>query len=570
MIRVMSTQTTAVHTDSTVPTPDVTWDAPNPGPWLLDAVHWPNGVAPIVADLYPALLTQGFGESFRRWGLLLDTVAFASINGFLYLQPQPFDRPGPDGPPTAEWLGSEVERRTGIAGDVLATKAWREVMERWDADVKPAAVARHRELGDVDLRALDDDGLRAHLDECVAHLADMVLQHHRFNADATMLPSDFALQVGAWLGEDPDSFLGVFDDYSPASGIVSPELAPAIDGLRSAPAADPLLHGDAEPAQRLRQLRDLVPAVDEYVRSIGFRLVDGLDIRYLTTIECPELILGRLASGQTVDADRARRRADAFADAIRTRLSPEHREAFDELLAEARLVYRLRDERALYSDISALGLLRLALLEAGQRLADRGALAAVEHVLELDRSEIMDLLRGASAPSAGDIAGRVARRDEIRAQGAPIQLGPPPPEPPPVDQLPPPLARVMGAMGYAIDGLFGQLDEADGDDTRIGGIPAGMGTHEGRVLIVRSAADLLELEPGDVLVSRTTGEGINSTLHLIGAIVTDHGGVASHAAIVARECGFPAVVGTTNATHRLRNGQIVRVDGTTGEVRVLS
>ena len=130
-------------------------------------------------------------------------------------------------------------------------------------------------------------------------------------------------------------------------------------------------------------------------------------------------------------------------------------------------------------------------------------------------------------------------------------------------------------VGRAVEGCFRGIlqdadDEADGDDTRIGGIAAGMGTHEGRVLIVRSAADLLELEPGDVLVSRTTGEGINSTLHLIGAIVTDHGGVASHAAIVARECGFPAVVGTTNATHRLRNGQIVRVDGTTGEVRVLS
>jgi phosphoenolpyruvate synthase/pyruvate phosphate dikinase len=71
-------------------------------------------------------------------------------------------------------------------------------------------------------------------------------------------------------------------------------------------------------------------------------------------------------------------------------------------------------------------------------------------------------------------------------------------------------------------------------------------------------------------VSPATGEAFNAMLHLVGAIVTDHGGFACHAGIVARECGFPAVVGCVDATKRLQQGQRVRVDGASGEITVLA
>ena len=328
--------------------------------------------------------------------------------------------------------------------------------------------------------------------------------------------------------------------------------------------------GDDRAAKGLQELRTRVAAVDEYVRSTGFRLVEGFDVRSLTAIECPEIILGRLSAGLETDTTEARRRADAFAESVRARVPAEHQQAFDELLAEGRLMYRLRDERGLYSDISAFGLLRLALLEAGRRLAARDAVLEPEHLFELDRGEIEGLLSGSSQPTATAIAERVAQQDAIRAQGAPRFLGPPPPEPPPLDQLPPPLARVMGVVGFSIDGALGQLDEAAGDDSVVVGIPTSTGVYEGKVHLVASMDDLLELENGDVMVTPTTGEAVNCMLHLVGAIVTDHGSFVSHAAIVARECGFPAVVGTTNATKRLTEGQLVRVDGGSGEVTLLS
>jgi phosphoenolpyruvate synthase/pyruvate phosphate dikinase len=75
---------------------------------------------------------------------------------------------------------------------------------------------------------------------------------------------------------------------------------------------------------------------------------------------------------------------------------------------------------------------------------------------------------------------------------------------------------------------------------------------------------------GDVLVTRSTSPYFNVLLPMLGAIVTDRGGALSHAAIVAREYGIPGVVGTKTGTEVIEDGQRIRVDGGTGEVRVLA
>ena len=93
--------------------------------------------------------------------------------------------------------------------------------------------------------------------------------------------------------------------------------------------------------------------------------------------------------------------------------------------------------------------------------------------------------------------------------------------------LPPPLARVMSSVGFLIDGILGQKEAPEGDATTIVGIPGAQGVVEGPVRLVRSIDDLFELEQGDVLVAPTTGEAFNSMLHLVSAMVTDHGSFAS-------------------------------------------
>jgi pyruvate,water dikinase len=138
-----------------------------------------------------------------------------------------------------------------------------------------------------------------------------------------------------------------------------------------------------------------------------------------------------------------------------------------------------------------------------------------------------------------------------------------------VDGLPPPLARVMSALGFVIGGVLGEAPAPAGDERVVVGIGGSAGVYVGTARIVRNFDDLLELQDGDVLVTSATGESFNSFLHVVGAIVTDHGSFASHAAIMGREMGFPAVVGTVDATRRIPTGVLVRVDGAAGTVELL-
>ena len=99
--------------------------------------------------------------------------------------------------------------------------------------------------------------------------------------------------------------------------------------------------------------------------------------------------------------------------------------------------------------------------------------------------------------------------------------------------------------------------------------PVNTGAYEGPARVVMSPAEFDRIRQGDVLVTRSTSPYFNVVLPLLGALVTDRGGQLSHAAIVAREYGIPGIVGTRDATARIPDGSRVRVDGATGEVRVL-
>ncbi len=547
----------------------ITWEPPGPGPWQQDSAHNPVSQTALMQEIYPPGFNKGFTEAFAGYGLLLDRLAMGVVNGFTYHQPQPFDMPGPDGPKDPEWIGAEIGRRTDVAAQAMAARIWRDEIRTWDDQVKPAAQTRHRELGSVDLAALDDADLLAHLRTCLAHVTAMVYQHHRYNCHALVAVGDFVLQTAGWTHRPPMSLFGVLDGFSPVSSVSSPEIQDSVAALRSDQGALDLLHSGGDPTAVLTELRSRVPAVADYVADVHFRLIEGFDVVNPTTGERPDVIVGRLAAAVAMTGNPAIERADELAAQLRTEVPAEHQAAFDDLLAEARLVYRLRDERGIYSDISAIGLLRLTLLEIGRRLVAAGTLVDAEHPFELHSDELEAILAGSAGPSSDELQQRRELRLQLTLDGPPRFLGPPPPPPPPLEMLPPPMARVMAAVGFSIEGILGQLDEPAGTATSIVGIAGAAGVYEGTARLVRSIDDLLTLEPGDVLVAPTTGEAFNSMLHLVGAIVTDHGSFASHAAIVSREMGIPSVVGTVNGTARIHDGARVRVDGTTGTVDIL-
>jgi phosphohistidine swiveling domain-containing protein len=103
----------------------------------------------------------------------------------------------------------------------------------------------------------------------------------------------------------------------------------------------------------------------------------------------------------------------------------------------------------------------------------------------------------------------------------------------------------------------------------LSGVAAAHGVVEGRARVLASAEDCDDLEPGEILVCRTTDPSWASAFYLAGGAVIDIGSTSSHGAIVAREMGLPCVIGTGTGTSLLRTGDLIRVDGGAGLVTVL-
>jgi pyruvate,water dikinase len=126
----------------------------------------------------------------------------------------------------------------------------------------------------------------------------------------------------------------------------------------------------------------------------------------------------------------------------------------------------------------------------------------------------------------------------------------------------------MRAVGIAMGEVFGS-SEASHEKDMLRGLAASGGVYEGPARRISGPSEFDRIVQGDVLVTESTSEAFNILLPLLGAIVTDAGGLLSHSAIVAREYGIPGVVGTREATDRIPDGARVRVDGTAGEVSVI-
>jgi pyruvate,water dikinase len=479
------------------------------------------------------------------------------VNGFAYSQRSPVDE-------------QEIPQRFQRADEAIEGKLWREQLHEWDETAKPAAIKTHRELQAVDPDALSDEDLVGYLTRCRDHHARMITQHMRFTAAAMLPVGDLLAHVMAWADVPPAEVLSMMRGASPTSAGASAELERLIAAINADPSARQLLESHDDPARVLDALRaldsDVGRAVSAYLDLVGYRLLDGFDISGRYALELPDALLRAIRSavvGRGVDASDV----DARIADIRAQVPDEHRREFDELLEEARLMYRLRDERGVFSDIWASGIMRRAALSAGRRLAAKGRIKDPEHFVDADFQEMCSMLVGADAPSAEELAARYEWRTSHNAKEAPPFLGDPPAPPPDTSGLPPNEARVMQATGIAMGALFAS-SEAPHEENVLRGLAASGGVYEGPARRVAGPSEFDRIMQGDVLVTESTTEAFNILLPLLGAIVTDSGGLLSHSAIVAREYGIPGVVGTRDATDRVPDGTLVRVDGDAGEVTV--
>ncbi|SEL54864.1 PEP/pyruvate-binding domain-containing protein [Nonomuraea pusilla] len=190
-----------------------------------------------------------------------------------------------------------------------------------------------------------------------------------------------------------------------------------------------------------------------------------------------------------------------------------------------------------------------------RRLDRRGARLVVRDVPAADRNQpvlddvtarrLAELGRRIAAVRGGpqDVEWAIAGGRTWVLQARPVTAAPPPPASPP-----------------------GVRDATVAPAAALTGTPGSHGTVTGTARIVRGPGDFARVRPGDVLVCPFTDPAWTPLLRIAGGVVTEAGGVLSHAAIVAREHAIPAVLGIPNATGRLRDGTVVTVDGTAGTV----
>ena len=196
--------------------------------------------------------------------------------------------------------------------------------------------------------------------------------------------------------------------------------------------------------------------------------------------------------------------------------------------------------------------LRTCARRLGRHLADTSTIPDAADVFFCTRAEIDTVVTGRARSLAAVVAERCGVWQRQRRLAAPLTLGRPP--------------RLIGdVIEHAVAHARGV---ADLSDAAIVGHPASAGRATGPVRIVDGPQDFASFVDGDVLVAKATAPAWTPLFPRAAAVVTDGGTLAAHASLVAREYGIPAVVGTGDATHRLRPGQIVTVDGTTGTVHV--
>jgi pyruvate,water dikinase len=244
----------------------------------------------------------------------------------------------------------------------------------------------------------------------------------------------------------------------------------------------------------------------------------------------------------------AERRAAEAAASAALAASPRRLRSFRQLLAETQRLIPIREEQVQELTI-AWPVMRRAVRRIGDALVARGAIADADDVFFLSRAEVLAAMDPGATPARTDIASRRALRERQA-------------------QLVPPL--IVGRLGPVLSRLWasfpGLVGAARSEDAIVSGSPASPGRATGLVRVVRGPADFDALRAGEILVAPMTAPAWTPLFRLAAAVVTDSGSAAAHASIIAREYGIPAVVGCGDATARLRTGQRVTVDGSTGNV----
>jgi pyruvate,water dikinase len=571
--------TTPLPPADTLPVPEdfpVEWPDPvdETRLWMRDRLHWPDPVSPLAFSVLEAAFPPGIMAAARAFAAPLGDIAMRRINTYFYMGSVP--------PPPAS---PEDMATAGARSRAALDAAMGRIRDAWEREYLPEIHLHLAAWEAFDLPGATMPELLGHLDDTLARFTRLMELHF-----LAVFPAYLALSELDELHRELLVGDGAFDAYRLVTGFPNKtvEVGHALWRLsrtvRERPrvlstlvsrwptTGDALaaLAGTLEGAEFLVLLR-------RYLEDYGQRGDKFFDLDHPAWVEDPTPVLDRLRAyvAQSDDEDPALAQQELAAGreqaraVVRERLAacpPEARERFEFLLAAASTGVVITEDHGFWIDFRASYKVRRVLSELGWRLVP-AALNVPTDVFFLTLDELRTTATAGRTPDRRELV--EARRTEMERFAAvrpAEQLGTPPPPAPP--GIPPdPFMRSMAKFNGRLYGTPEPDAEAE-DPAVITGHPGSPGKVRGVARIIRNLDDASRLAPGDVLVAETTTPPWTPLFATVAAVVTDTGGVLSHCAVVAREYGMPAVVGTGDGTDRIPDGAVVEVDGDAGVVRI--
>jgi len=295
--------------------------------------------------------------------------------------------------------------------------------------------------------------------------------------------------------------------------------------------------------------------LDQFLEIWGQRNESYYEVGYLTWREDPEFVLSIIRTyidapedqNPTVLHRRAIESRIARTEDVTSRLTdPAELEEF--LISQRRAQQHtvLMEDHNYFIDQRAYTSLRTPHQAIGARLVDAGALDNADDVFYLHVAEMKEHADHPDRKYQALVAGRQADREKWMHVLPPGVIG--------GDTPRTTSSRTRGSAPTPV--------------APIQGLAASAGTVTGTARVILSLDQASRLTPGDILVTYATAPPWTPLFAIAGGVVTDAGGPLAHCAVVAREYGIPAVVGTTNASSTIKDGTTISIDGTTGLVTI--
>ena len=543
--------------------PDFIVDWPNPEdshkPWMYDKMHAPEPITPMTGWISANPWTEGTAIGFKNAGQPI-TLMTDRFNTYY------FNAAVPTVPPEGmEEAGAHAEATLKA---LLPTFG-----DLWENEWLPRVKAHHDYWSAFDLEGASDEELLAHMDETFVRYADLWDIHFHVAIPFLAASSMFAdMYRDLFEGStDLDAFGLVKADHNISLEVGyqlwdiaqkykdMPSVANPIR-TKSTNAAMSSFVGTVEGRQFLEELQALL---NEY----GQRSDGVIELASPSWTEDPTPALTAIRENMAPNAkdpranhDKQIKERDAATAAVREKLAnhpDEVKGAFEMFLNAGREGSRIQEDHNFWIDQGGLHHVRQVLLALGDRLAAKGVIADRGDVFYLVPDEVR-----AGINDGGDFQQQITDEKANMEKWAKIS-------PPPfigTDYGPPPDNPVGKAIGRFFGGPPRISEEAD----LVTGIPVSPGVARGTARIIMNIQQGTRLKQGDILVAPTTAPPWTPLFGIAAAVVTDVGGALSHCGIVAREYGIPCVGGTIVATTKIPDGAMIEVDGTAGEVRILS